>query len=200
MKSTPYRCALLVSLTCLPFFTMAQAAPTTTTNTTTNTANHESCPALLNHQLPRLQDEQPQSLCQYRGKVLLVVNTASYCGFTKQYQGLEQLAARYRAQGFEILGFPSNDFQQEKGSNQEIAQFCQNTYGVKFPMFAKSSVRGAQANPFYQQLITETKKTPQWNFYKYLINRQGKVIDTYSSFTAPDDRDLIKTIEHALND
>ncbi len=96
-----------------------------------------SCPALLQHSFPRLQDEKPQSLCQYSGKVLLVVNTASYCGFTGQYEGLEQLHARYRDRGLVVLGFPSNDFAQETGCNQQIAEFCSNTYGVKFPMFAK---------------------------------------------------------------
>ena len=101
------------------------------------------CPALLNHSFPRLQDEAPQSLCQYSRKVLLVVNTASYCGFTGQYKGLEDLYARYRDQGLVVLGFPSNDFLQEKSSNKDIAEFCENTFGVRFPMFSQSSVRGA---------------------------------------------------------
>ena len=101
-----------------------------------------ACPALLQHTFPRLQDEKPQALCQYSGKVLLVVNTASYCGFTPQYKGLEKLHARYRDRGLVVLGFPSNDFAQEKGSNKEIAEFCENTFGVKFPMFAQE--RGAR--------------------------------------------------------
>ncbi|HYF42194.1 MAG TPA: glutathione peroxidase, partial [Ramlibacter sp.] len=105
-------------------------------------AQQAACPALLQHQFPRLQDEKPQSLCQYAGKVLLVVNTASYCGFTPQYKGLEALHSRYAGRGLVVLGFPSNDFAQEKGSNKEIAEFCENTFGVKFPMFAASSVRG----------------------------------------------------------
>ncbi|HSI55471.1 MAG TPA: glutathione peroxidase, partial [Ramlibacter sp.] len=95
-----------------------------------------ACPASLNHQFLRLQDEKPQSLCQYAGKVLLVVNTASYCGFTPQYEGLEALHAKYKDRGLVVLGFPSNDFEQESGNNKQIADFCQNTYGVKFPMFA----------------------------------------------------------------
>ena len=150
-------------------------------------ADAPACPATLNHQFPRLQDEKPQSLCQYSGKVLLVVNTASYCGFTPQYQGLEALYAKYRDRGLVVLGFPSNDFAQESGDNKQIADFCENTYGVKFPMFSKSSVRGAQANALYRQLAQATGRQPLWNFHKYLIGRDGKVIASYTSMTKPDD-------------
>ena len=125
-----------------------------------------SCPALLDQTFPRLQDEKPQSLCQYAGKVLLVVNTASYCGFTPQYQGQEDLYSRYRERGLVVLGFPSNDFSQEGGSNKDIADFCENTFGVKFPMFAKSSVRGSDANPLFRQLARQTGSQPRWNFHK----------------------------------
>lgn len=112
--------------------------------------SNEGCPEVLKHSFNRLQDEAPQNLCQYKGKVALVVNTASYCGFTKQYEGLEALYAKYQQRGFVVLGFPSNDFgQQEPGTSKEIADFCYNTYGVKFPMFAKSSVKGENVNPFY---------------------------------------------------
>lgn len=156
------------------------------------------CPALLQHSFPRLQDEKPQSLCQYSGKVLLVVNTASYCGFTGQYEGLEQLHARYRDQGLVVLGFPSNDFAQESGNNQQIAEFCANTYGVKFPMFAKSSVTGAQASPFFRQLAEATGQKPRWNFYKYLIGRDGKPVASYSSMTSPDSKDLLREVERQL--
>ena len=104
-----------------------------------------NCPALLNHKFNRLQDEAPQDLCQYTGKVTLVVNTASYCGFTSQYEGLEKLYAKYKDRGLVVLGFPSNDFSQEPDGNKKIADFCYNTYGVKFPMFSKSSVRGGEA-------------------------------------------------------
>src|SRR5215203_1039475 len=133
------------------------------------TASAPVCPALLQHTFPRLQDEKPQSLCQYAGKVLLVVHTASYCGFTPQYEGLEKLHARYKDQGLVVLGFPSNDFAQEKGSNKEIADFCENTFGVKFPMFGMSAVRGGDANPLYRQLSAQTGRQPLWNFHKYLI-------------------------------
>ena len=157
-----------------------------------------ACPATLNHTLLRLQDEKPQSLCQYAGKVILAVNTASYCGFTRQYKGLEALHEKYQADGLVVLGFPSNDFAQEKGSNQEIADFCENTFGVKFPMFAASSVKGAQANPFFKQLVAQGATPPRWNFYKYLIGRDGRLIDSFNSMTEPDGRTLITAIEKSL--
>jgi len=164
----------------------------------TRAADAQACPATLNHEFPRLQDEKPQSLCQYSGKVLLVVNTASYCGFTPQYQGLEALYAKYRDRGLVVLGFPSNDFAQEKGDNKQIADFCENTYGVKFPMFGKTRVRGAQANPLYRQLAEATGRQPMWNFYKYLIGRDGKVLASYTSLTRPDDKALLGDIEKQL--
>lgn len=157
-----------------------------------------ACPALLQHTFPRLQDEKPQALCQYAGKVLLVVNTASYCGFTPQYEGLEKLHARYRDRGLVVLGFPSNDFAQEKATNKEIADFCENTFGVKFPMFGKSAVRGADANPLFRQLAAQTGKSPSWNFNKYLIGRDGRVLAHYGSRTRPDDPDLVRALEQQL--
>jgi glutathione peroxidase len=157
-----------------------------------------ACAATLQHTFPRLQDEKPQALCQYSGKVALVVNTASYCGFTPQYKGLEELYAKYRDRGLVILGFPSNDFAQEKASNKEIADFCENTYGVKFPMFGMSSVRGAQANPLYRQLAEKTGRQPLWNFHKYLLARDGTVVGSYSSMTGPDDKSLIADIDKQL--
>ncbi|MDD2176317.1 glutathione peroxidase [Acidovorax sp. D2M1] len=156
------------------------------------------CPATLQHTFPRLQDEKPQSLCQYSGKVVLVVNTASFCGFTGQYKGLEALYAHYKDKGLVVLGFPSNDFAQEKGSNQEIADFCENTFGVKFPMFAKSSVKGPEASPLYQQLAQLSGTAPRWNFHKYLLGRDGKLVDHYSSLTGPDNKGLVRAIEQQL--
>ena len=155
-----------------------------------------ACPATLAHTFPRLQDEKPQSLCQYAGKVLLVVNTASYCGFTPQYKGLEALYDKYKDRGLVVLGFPSNDFAQEKGSNKEIAEFCENTFNVKFPMFAASSVRGDAANPLFKQLAATTGTTPKWNFYKYMVARNGKVVGSWSSMTTPEDleKDLQKQL------
>lgn len=157
-----------------------------------------ACPALLQHTFARLQDEKPQPLCQYSGKVLLVVNTASYCGFTPQYEGLEKLHARYRERGLVVLGFPSNDFAQEKGSNKEIAEFCQNTFGVKFPMFARSAVRGDDANPLYRELARQAGRAPLWNFHKYLVGRDGRVVANYSSLTRPDDPALVRALEQQL--
>jgi glutathione peroxidase len=158
-----------------------------------------TCPALLKQSFKRLQDEVPQDLCQFSGKVILVVNTASYCGYTKQYEGLEKLYAKYGSKGLVVLGFPSNDFSnQEPGSAKEIADLCYNTYGVKFPMFSKSVVSGAAANPFHAQLTRATGKEPKWNFTKYLIDRQGKVIEHFPSKVTPEDKALVGKIEQAL--
>lgn len=156
-----------------------------------------ACHPLLNHQFKRLQDEATQDLCQYSGKVVLVVNTASYCGFTPQYEGLEKLYARYRDRGLVVLGFPSNDFEQETGDEKQIADLCYNTYGVKFPMFSKTSVKGSNANPLYQALAKQSNP-PRWNFHKYLIGRDGRLIADYPSKVKPDDRDLTSAIERAL--
>ncbi|QYY31682.1 glutathione peroxidase [Cupriavidus pinatubonensis] len=158
-----------------------------------------NCPASLNFQFPRLQDEAPQNLCQYAGKVVLVVNTASYCGFTPQYEGLEALYSKYRDRGLVVLGFPSNDFSQEPGSSKEIADFCYNTYGVKFPMLGKSHVRGGDVNPMYALLAKETGTAPKWNFYKYLIDRSGNVVGSYNSMTKPDDKQFVAKIEQLLS-
>lgn len=162
-------------------------------------AGSAACPALLQHVVPRLQDEKPQDLCQYRGRVLLVVNTASQCGFTSQYEGLEALHQRYRDRGLVVLGFPSNDFgRQEPGSNRQIAEFCDNQFGVRFPMFAKVSVKGAQAHPFYQGLIKASGVSPGWNFHKYLVGRDGVQVRSYASRVEPDDAGLVRAIEEAL--
>ncbi|WEF31909.1 glutathione peroxidase [Pseudoduganella chitinolytica] len=162
-------------------------------------ARPASCPALLRQSFKRLQDDVPQDLCQYAGKVVLVVNTASYCGFTSQYEGLEGLYAKYADKGLVVLGFPSNDFgKQEPGNSKEIADFCFNTYGVKFPMFAKSVVSGAAPNPLYADLIKATGKTPAWNFHKYLIGRDGKVLDSFPSKVKPTDKELVGAVEKAL--
>jgi len=158
-----------------------------------------NCPTLLNHSLPRLQDDVPQNLCQYSGKVVLIVNTASKCGFTGQYEGLERLYDRYRQAGLVIIGFPSGDFGgQELASNKEIAEFCSNTFNVRFPMIAKTSVRGANANPVFAGLIRESGTSPKWNFYKYLLGRDGRLVKVYGSMTGPDDRSFVQDIERSL--
>lgn len=161
-------------------------------------ARPASCPAVLKHTFNRLQDETPQDLCQYAGKVVLVVNTASYCGFTKQYEGLEKLYAKYAPRGLVVLGFPSNDFKQEDADAKKIADLCYNTYGVKFPMFTSTVVTGANANPLYSELIKATGNQPKWNFNKYLIDRNGKVIDYFPSKVTPEDPTLVGKIEQAL--
>lgn len=158
-----------------------------------------ACPPLLDKTFARLQDEKPQSLCQYAGRVVLVVNTASYCGFTSQYKGLEALHAKYKDRGLVVLGFPSNDFGgQEPGSSRQIAEFCENTFGVKFPMFAKSHVRGDAANPLHAELARLSGSMPKWNFHKYLISRDGKTVKAYTSLTAPDDSGLLADIDQRL--
>ena len=177
----------------------AQASATAATaGTVGNAAPAAACPALLQHTVLRLQDEAPQSLCQYSGKVLLVVNTASFCGFTGQYEGLEALHKRFQAKGLVVLGFPSNDFSQETGDNKQIAAFCSNTFGVKFPMFTKTGVTGDAASPLYRQLAQQTGKAPQWNFYKYLVGRDGRVLQSYSSMTGPYNAGLVRAVEQAL--
>ena len=180
----------LAALFCGSLFAQSTAAGSSST---------VSCPALLNKTFPRLQDDAPQNLCQYAGKVLLVVNTASYCSFTPQYEGLEKLYGDYSAQGLVVLGFPSNDFGDlEPGKSKEIADFCYNTYGVKFPMFSKTVVSGKEINPLFAELIKAGGSAPSWNFHKYLIGRDGKFINSYASMTAPQSSRITGEIKKAL--
>ncbi|MEO5659787.1 MAG: glutathione peroxidase [Polaromonas sp.] len=158
----------------------------------------QACPALLQQNVLRLQDEKPQSLCQYSGKVVVVVNTASFCGFTPQYQSLEALYAKYQGRGLVVLGFPSNDFSQETGSNKEIAAFCENTFGVKFPMFTKTRVSGSNASPLFRQLAEKTGTAPRWNFYKYIISRDGTAVTSFNSMTDPASAKFVAELEKQL--
>ena len=160
---------------------------------------YAACPSLLDHRFARLQDGAPQSLCQFQNKVLLVVNTASYCGFTSQYEGLVKLYEEKKDQGLVVLGFPSNDFSQEPGSNEQVADLCFNTYGVAFPMFEKSGVRGEQANPFYQALRQASGSAPKWNFHKYLISRDGSRVESFNSLNSPDGSALRRAIDAELS-
>jgi glutathione peroxidase len=179
---------------CSAFTFPAQAATATTAE-----ADSSACPVLLQKTFNRLQDDAPQNLCQYSGKVILVVNTASYCGFTSQYEGLEKLYATYGSKGLVVLGFPTNEFgEQEPGKGKEIADFCFNTYGVKFQIIEKSTVIGKSANPLFTDLAKATGTPPRWNFYKYLIGRDGKVIDSYTSFTTPESGKLLAELKKAL--
>ena len=135
----------------------------------------------------------------YGGQVLLVVNTASKCGFTPQYDGLEALDKKLKSRGFSVLGFPSNDFQQqEPGTEKDIKDFCRLTYGVKFPMFEKVSVVGDKATPFYKMLTQTTGVAPGWNFHKYLIDRNGNVVANFGSRVKPDDAEMFAQIEKLL--
>jgi len=135
----------------------------------------------------------------YGGEVLLVVNTASKCGYTPQFDGLEALHAKYGAQGFSVLGFPSGDFREQEFSDEnEILEFCRLTYGVGFPMFEKTHVVGDEANGLYQDLYAITGHAPKWNFHKYLIGRDGEVLGQWPSRTAPDAPELVEAIEAAL--
>ena len=154
-----------------------------------------ACPALLDRQMQTL-DERTQSLCEYTGKVLLVVNTASECGYTPQYDGLEALYRKYKARGLVVLGFPMNDFgAQEPGSNKEISAFCVNQYAIDFPMFAKTALG---TNPFYGGLAKASGQQPKWNFHKYLIGRDGQQVQSFPSAVEPDDPKLIAAIEQLL--
>ena len=157
------------------------------------------CPASLDFQMRPLASDRTESLCErYAGKVLLVVNTASRCGFTPQYEGLEALYDRYRERGLVVLGFPSNDFAQEPGSEKDIQNFCRLNHGVRFPMYEKIAVSGPDAHPFYRRLAARGAGYPEWNFNKYLLDRKGVVVALFPSRTRPDDPELIAAIEKLL--
>jgi glutathione peroxidase len=157
-----------------------------------------SCAPLFDHRMTTLQGN-PQDFCQYQGKVVLAVNTASYCGYTQQYASLEALYEKYTSRGLVVLGFPSNDFgKQEPGSNAEVADFCERTFRVRFPMFEKSRVAAGNANPFYEQLAKATGKTPQWNFHKYLVSRDGRMVKSFASDVTPDSPAFVDELEKLL--
>ena len=158
----------------------------------------QACPDVLNVKLKNLHEEAA-NLCDYAGEVVLVVITASYCGFTGQYKGLEALYRKYKDRGFTVLGFPSNDFgNQEPGSGEEIAKFCKLTYGVEFPMFEKAIITSKHPSAPYPHLIKATGQTPQWNFHKYLVSRDGKIIKSFSSEVTPDTADFVSELETLL--
>jgi glutathione peroxidase len=188
MGKTIARIAVFFALGCAsaPPAVAADAAP-------------EDCPVLLRQSFNGLQTGKPQSLCDFRGKVLVIVNTASYCGYTRQYEGLEALYRKYKDRGLVVIGFPSNDFgSQEPGSNKEIAEFCRTTYGVEFPMFEKTSVARLETQPLYASLVKATGDTPKWNFHKYVVDRTGTKIVSYASAVEPTQRDFVTSIEGLL--
>lgn len=163
-------------------------------------ADNQHASSLLDLEVRRLADAEVVNLNQaYQGQVILVVNTASHCGFTSQYAGLERLYRTYKDRGFVVLGFPSNDFaNQEPGSEQEIQQFCRLTYSIEFPMFEKVSVKKGRAASLFERLAMAGALYPKWNFYKYLIDRDGHLVDYYISTTKPDSGKVIKAIESRL--
>jgi glutathione peroxidase len=157
-----------------------------------------ACGNLLDYSHRRLASQAEDNLCEaYGGQVILVVNTASRCGFTGQFADLETLYQKYREQGLVILGFPSNDFQQELDAEEDTADVCYVNYGVSFPMFATTSVRGDTANPLFQALI-EAEQAPRWNFTKYLIGRDGQVLSSFGSRVTPLDSELESAVVEAL--
>ena len=159
--------------------------------TTTNAS--AACSGIYNHEFTTLQGEKI-NLCDYQDKPILVVNTASKCGFTPQFEALEGLYSKNKDKGLLVIGFPSNDFRQDPGDNKAIGDFCKMTYGVKFPMTTKSSVSGADANPFYKELAAKAGGAPQWNFYKYVILPGGKDVTVYESTVQPNAKEILAKI------
>jgi glutathione peroxidase len=162
-------------------------------------ATASACPQLLKHSFTPLMGGVERSLCQYQDKVVLVVNTASGCGFTPQFERLEALHRKYQERGLVVLGFPSNDFGgQEPGTARQIAEFCRVNYGVSFPIFGKTVVSGTGANSFYVALGQASGATPGWNFHKYLVDRSGTRVESFASSTAPDSPAFVAAIERLL--
>lgn len=160
-----------------------------------------ACSDNLDYEFRKLAGKDTVHLCEaYEGQVLLVVNVASKCGYTPQYDGLEKLYAEYREEGFAVLGFPSNDFMgQEPGTEEEIQEFCRLTYGVEFPMFEKTTVKDQNtAHPFYQNLAAKTDGLPKWNFHKYLLGRDGSILRSFPSRTEPYHPELLEALQQAL--
>jgi len=189
--------AYVTPLVLLAGFTSCQAESAQTSPSASSASLAQD---LLDRNYRTLAGQDSINLRQtYGGEVLLVVNTASKCGFTPQFDGLEALHAKYHPQGFSVLGFPSGDFrEQEFNDENDILEFCRLTYGVQFPMFEKVHVVGDQATGLYQDLLTTTGEAPKWNFHKYLIGRDGQVIGHWPSRTTPDAAELIQAIEAAL--
>ena len=147
-------------------------------------------------------DGSPLNLSEYRGKVIVVVNVASQCGFTKQYDDMQSIWEKYQSKGIVMLGIPSNDFgKQEPGSNKDIKNFCEAKFGISFPMTEKVSVKGSDAHPFYIWARENHGKSaiPKWNFHKIIINKAGKIHQTFASITNPSSKRFIKALEKALD-
>lgn len=167
---------------------------------TSVSAQASECPDLLKFVKRKLNSQDTVNLCEaYQGKTILVVNTASYCGFTPQFEGLEALYSQYKDQGLVVLGFPSHDFNQEDKSEVKTGQICRLTYGVKFPMFEALSVKGEEADPLYRMLANKSGQAPRWNFFKYLVDKNGKLVKAYDSAVKPSDAGLVQDIETAIH-
>lgn len=157
------------------------------------------CKDILSHSMQQLNTRETIDLCDsYQGKTLLIVNTASKCGFTPQFDALEALYQKYQDKGLVVLGFPSDSFKQEYDDAEKTAEVCYLTYGVKFPMFASSKVRGDEANPVFKALIAKSGESPSWNFNKYLVSSDEQTVKHFGSRTAPDDKDFISELEKML--
>ncbi|MFM2582508.1 glutathione peroxidase [Vibrio campbellii] len=166
---------------------------------TSSMAFASSCPDILKGKQRLLNSTEEIELCDaFKGKTLLVVNTASQCGFTPQFEKLEQLHQTYKDQNFAVVGFPSNDFRQDRGNEEKTAKICYLDYGVTFPMMARTSVLGENANPVFAEITNQAGVTPKWNFYKFLINKDGKVVATFPSSTSPTSTTLTNMIEQQL--
>ncbi|MGB1028365.1 MAG: glutathione peroxidase [Pseudoalteromonas marina] len=179
--------ALLVSSTL-----MAQTQPNN------EAINPQACDDFTNVDIRKLRSKESINLCDYKNKPLLIVNTASNCGFTPQFESLEKLHKTYKDEGLVILGFPSDDFFQEEDNEKETAKVCFINYGVTFPMFATSEVRGSDANPIFKHLNEQTS-SPNWNFYKYLVSADRKTILRFNSKVKPDSEKMIKAVENSLS-
>ena len=169
------------------------------TSVSLTSVSANECPTVLKHMKRKLNSQETVNLCkEYAGKAVLFVNTASYCGFTPQFEGLEKLYSDYKDKGLVVLGFPSHDFNQEDKDEAKTAELCELTYGVKFPMFEALHVKGDDADPLYRGLAKKTGTAPKWNFYKYLMDSNGETITSYTSYDKPTDEDFIAAIEAAL--
>lgn len=167
--------------------------------TAASSAFASQCPEILKGEQRLLNSTDTVNLCdEFKGQTLLVVNTASQCGFTSQFDDLEKLYQEYKDQNFVVVGFPSNDFRQDKGSEEQTAKVCYLDYGVTFPMMARSSVKGSDANPVFEKISDQAGVEPRWNFYKFLVNKNGDVVATFPSSTNPMDSKLRSVIEQQL--
>ena len=164
-----------------------------------SSGNLAACADMFDHEMRKLHSKQQVDICKLvGGKPALIINTASHCGYTRQFKGLEALYQRYKDQGLVVIGFASDDFNQEANDEGKTAELCELTYGVKFPMFEPTSVKGEDADPMYKMLQAATGKSPAWNFNKYLVNADGTTVIHYPSSTTPDDPKFVAALEEMI--